>query len=432
MKTGDIIWIVIAALVVARIVWGRAKKRKPAASGSKASEAAASSTASGAKNQAAPAAPRKSLPMWQRRWFTIYTFVKINTRRYFRDRTAIFFTIAFPLIFLFIFGGLFGKSGDVSFKVAIINQSHATFTDGFISDLGKNKTFKISSNVTTMAEAQDQMDHGELDATIVLPQDFGATQRGTNYPSGKATVYYTENNASAAQTLTTVLQGVFGDINAQYVKTATPFTAESKQTGVAGLSQFDYTFSGLLGFSILGLGIFGPVNTFPELKKQGVLRRFHTTPIRVWQFFTANVISQALIGLVTMVVMFAVAIAVFHLKVVGNYAELAVFLMLSIAMIFGIGLAVGGWAQNERQAAPLVNIITFPMMFLSGTFFPRYLMPEWLQHVTNYLPLTPVIDGARLIATEGKGLLELGPQLGIMAVWLVVIYALAFRVFRWE
>jgi len=98
----------------------------------------------------------------------------------------------------------------------------------------------------------------------------------------------------------------------------------------------------------------------------------------------------------------------------------------------GIGLALGGWAKNERQAAPLGNIIVFPMMFLTGIFFPRFLMPEWLQHITTFMPLTPVIDGARMILAEGKSLLDLGPQLGIMAIWLVIIYAIAFRVFRWE
>jgi len=130
--------------------------------------------------------------------------------------------------------------------------------------------------------------------------------------------------------------------------------------------------------------------------------------------------------------MFIAAITVFHLKVVGNYAELGIFLAFSIVMVLGIGLAVGGWAKNERQVAPLANIIVFPMMFLSGTFFPRFLMPEWLQHITNYIPLTPVIDGARLIVTEGKGLFDLGPQLAVMGIWMVVVYAIAFRVFRWE
>jgi ABC-2 type transport system permease protein len=164
----------------------------------------------------------------------------------------------------------------------------------------------------------------------------------------------------------------------------------------------------------------------------GILRRLHTTPLRVWQYFLSLMFGSAVSGLLSLAVMFVVAILVFHLKVVGNYLEIALFLAFSIIVILGIGLAVGGWAKNERQAAPLANIIVFPMMFLSGTFFPRFLMPEWLQNITAYLPLTPVIDGARMILTEGKSLADLGPQLAVMAVWMIVVYLVAFRVFRWE
>jgi ABC-2 type transport system permease protein len=158
----------------------------------------------------------------------------------------------------------------------------------------------------------------------------------------------------------------------------------------------------------------------------------HTTPIRVWQYFLATAVSQAIIGLVSLGVMFAVALTVFHLKVVGNYIEIILFIILSVVMILGIGLAIGGWAKNERQAAPLSNIVVFPMMFLSGTFFPRFLMPEWLQGLTAYLPLTPVIDGLRLLVTEGRHLWEIGPQIGLIFAWMFVVYFIAFRVFRWE
>jgi ABC-2 type transport system permease protein len=130
--------------------------------------------------------------------------------------------------------------------------------------------------------------------------------------------------------------------------------------------------------------------------------------------------------------MFIVALSFFKLEVVGNIFLLIGFLIFAIIQILGIGLAIGGWASNERQAAPLSNIITFPMMFLSGTFFPRFLMPEWLQNVTAYLPLTPVIDGIRYIVNEGYGVVQLAPQLGLMAIWTIVIYIIAFRVFRWE
>ena len=81
--------------------------------------------------------------------------------------------------------------------------------------------------------------------------------------------------------------------------------------------------------------------------------------------------------------MFIVSVIVFNLSMRGSYITFILFVLLSIFTIYGIGLAIGGWAKNERQAAPLANLITFPMIFLSGTFFARFLMPEWLQTVSS-------------------------------------------------
>jgi len=364
--------------------------------------------------------------------FTVMTFVKINTRRFFRDRLALFFSIVFPVIFLFVFGSLNSGSSDVSFRVAVLNQSSSSFAKTFVDNAKKSDIFKISSDVTTMDKAKDLMDKSQLDATIVLPKDFGTVKSGQQIPSGNAQVIYTENSSQSGTALVSVLESEFKGINAKLVATQTPFTVQGKQLNEQSLSAFDYTFAGLLGFSIIGMGIFGPVNVFPELKKMGILRRLSTTPLKVWQYFLSTMIGQAIIGLIALAVMFAIAITVFHLKIVGNPFELALFLVIGIITILGIGLALGGWAKNERQAAPLSNIIVFPMMFLSGTFFPRFLMPDWLQNLSGYLPLTPIIDGIRLIATEGKHLWEIGPQLGLIGIWLVVIYVIAFRVFRWE
>lgn len=365
--------------------------------------------------------------------FTVLVFTKIASRRFFRDRLAIFFTVAFPLIFLFVFGGIFGKESEVSFNVALINNSRSKFASQFVKQSeDEKKVLKVKKDITTLHDAKEKMNRGELDAAIVLPETFGEIQQGQQYPSGQAQVIYTQNNEQAGQTLGSVLEGIFKGINKQFVATTEPFTVKTEQTNDRSLSRFDFVFSGLLGFSILGIGIFGPMNVFPELKKQGILRRLHTTTLRVWQYFLSTMFSQAFIGLISFAVQFAVAIAVFKLKLVGNPLELAFFLLLGTVMILGIGLALGGWAKNERQVAPLGNIIVFPMMFLSGTFFPRFLMPDWLQKIAGFLPLTPVVDGIRLIATEGKNLIDVAPQIGMIGVWMLVIYVIAFRVFRWE
>lgn len=364
--------------------------------------------------------------------YTVFTFAKINTKRFFRDKLAIFFSIGFPLIFLFVFGALYGNNSSLSFKVAIVNQSSSEFAKEFVKSASENKVLNVSKEITTIESAREKMSRSELDAAIVLSSDFGAVTEGAAYPSGKAEVVYTQNNQQSAQALVSVLDAQFKSINAQFVSNATPFTVTSTQLNENSLSGFDYAFAGLLGYAIIGMGIFGPVNVFPELKKMGILRRLSTTPLKVWQYFLSTMIGQAIIGIISLFMMFVIAITVFKLKVVGNWFELITFLIFGIVMILGIGLALGGWAKNERQVAPLSNIIVFPMMFLSGTFFPRFLMPEWLQGVSAFLPLTPVIDGIRLIASEGKGFIDILPQIGMVGAWFIVIYFIAFRVFRWE
>jgi ABC-2 type transport system permease protein len=364
--------------------------------------------------------------------YTIITMAKINTRRVFRDKVALFFTIGFPLIFLFVFGGLNSGGSDISFNVAVINESDNKSARDFVKNASNNKVLKVDPEISTLEEAKEKMSRSELDAAIVLPKDFGNTAPNGVHPAGRANIVYTQNNQQSAQALSSILDAQFKETNSQFVETDAPFTVATEQLNERSLSAFDYTFAGLLGFAIIGMGIFGPINVFPELKKMGILRRLSTTPLKVWQYFMATMIGQVFIGLISLAVMFIVAITVFKLNIVGNYLELALFLVLGIITILGIGLALGGWAKNERQVAPLANIIVFPMMFLSGTFFPRFLMPEWLQNISAFLPLTPIIDGIRLIATEGKHLIDILPQVGLVGLWAIVIYAIAFKVFRWE
>jgi ABC-2 type transport system permease protein len=361
--------------------------------------------------------------------YTVWAFFVVNFKRLFRDKTALFFTFAFPLIFLLVFGYA-NKNAGVSFRVALLNESHTKVAQQTEQAINKAEVFNVDDNLNTMDLAKEQLKRGQIDSIIVLPKSFGEEKNGI--PSGQAQVIYTQNSVQAGQAVQSVLQSQFQQVNAKLVTTVTPFEAVAVKSNEKSLTSFDYAFAGVLGFTILGSGIFGPINIFPELKKMGILRRLHTTPLRVWQYFLSVMFGNAVVGLMSIALMYFVAVKLFDLHIAGNIIELVIFLTFSLIMILGIGLAIGGWAKNERQAAPLANIVVFPMMFLSGTFFPRFGFPEWLQNLTDFFPLTPVIDGARLITTEGLHLSQLGPQLAIMAGWMIVVYAIAFRVFRWE
>jgi ABC-2 type transport system permease protein len=355
----------------------------------------------------------------------------MDIKRLFRDKVAIFFVFIFPLIFLLIFGSIFGGNDDISFRVGLVNQSDSEFAGTFSAQIKENKAFNVDEEVVNLDTAREKMNRGQLDATIVLPEGFGAVN-GKDYPTGEVKILYDENNASAGQTLGSIMDGVLKEINNEFVEIEEPLSVAAESTATKGLTQFDYTFSGLLGFTLLSLGIFGPTTVFPRLKQRGVLRRYHTTTLKVWQYFTANVVSNAAVGLIAVAFMFLAAFLIFDLNMRGDYLNLGIVVILGTILLFGIGLAIGGWAKNENQAAPLSQMVVLPMMFLSGVFFPTFLMPDLLQKITQFIPLTPIVDSVRYVVTEGKTVFELGPELAVILGWTLIIYTVAFRLFRWE
>ena len=352
--------------------------------------------------------------------------------RILRDKRALLLTILLPLIFLFIFGWIYGmSSSSATFTVDIINNSTNSFSKGFVDNLKKSKNFKINSQTASMKQVQNQLDQSEIDAAIVLPSNFGDLNN-RQQPSGTLQVYHANNNEQSGQVIASVMQNILNNINFKYGFEEPALNVESKSNNSKSISSFDYLFAGLLGYTLLSVGIFGLANTLPALKKTGALRRFEASPFTAGQLILAEMLFYTIIGMISLSLMFIVGIYQFNFHMIGNWLELIFFLTLSLITIIGIGLAIGGWAKNDKQSAPLASLVAIPLMFLCGTFFPSYLMPNWLQTVSKLLPLTPINDGLRFIMTENKSLIAIAPQLGLVAIWLVVIYVIAIKLFKWE
>ncbi len=352
------------------------------------------------------------------------------TKRFLKDKVALFFTFVFPLVFLFVFGGLFANNDGPSFSVALINRSDTGFAKSFVEQNKDNKVLEMEET-DDFAAAKERLSRGEIDAILELPPAFGQEDtRGR--PSGTLISYYDEGDRQLAQAMTAVTQATVDGLNENLVKEDKPFKVENRSLKTANLNQFDYTFAGLLGFAILSLGVFGMANGFASDKKVGAYRRMRVAPIKSWHIIVATGVTYTLVGVATVIMMFAVAAGLLGFDMRGNFLTFLLFSALGVVCMYGFGIAVAGWAKNENQAAPVAQLVAFPLMFLSGAFFPRFLMPDWLQSVTTFLPLTPIIDGIRKITTENASLLQLGPELMVIAVWTLIIYFVAFRSFRWE
>ncbi len=379
-------------------------------------------------------------------WIGVFGQTTALLKRISRDKMALFFTFLFPLLFLFIFGSVFSNDSS-DLKVAVFNHSPTALAKSFVKILkeGKNTGIKVVSQVSTvdkshsdddltMAQAKEKMKRSSIDGIVELPSDFGKTkgQGATARPAGKINILYAKGSDQAGSTLRAIISQMVYGINQKMGQPEPPLTVSAEAIGDKALKSFDYIFTGLLAFSLLSMGIFGIANQMPSEKQRGAYRRLIAAPFTPGQLIIATAISYVMVTLISAAMMIAIGVGLFHFSMRGNWLLLAGLLVLSAIMVTGIGLMIGAWARNERQSASLSNVISFPVMFLSGTFFPTFLMPAWLQSVGKFVPLTPVADSLRLVAAEHAGLIDVLPQIGMIAIWTIIVYTLAIKLFRWE
>ena len=156
------------------------------------------------------------------------------------------------------------------------------------------------------------------------------------------------------------------------------------------------------------------------------------TPVHPGSFLFGQVATRLSVSILQTLVLIAIGVFVFDVKILGNMASILFLALLGGGVLVSLGFAVSGWAKNEEVAAPIANIIALPMMFLSGVFFPRDAMPEVLVKITDFLPLTYLIDALRNVAIDGEALWSQGWSLLGLAVWLIITFVVAVKLFKWE
>jgi ABC-2 type transport system permease protein len=179
-------------------------------------------------------------------------------------------------------------------------------------------------------------------------------------------------------------------------------------------------------------GMVGLSAAFVAMRERGVLKRIKLAPFPLISFITARVATQLLVMLCHAAILLGLAKLIFNLDIVGNLVEVAVVIFLGSLAFLAIGFFVAGVSRQQEGATVLAQLISFPMLFLSGVFFPLDRSPVWLQDVAKALPLTYLADGLRQVVVYGASLASLWGDLLALVLTTAVGIALAVRLFRWE
>ena len=360
-----------------------------------------------------------------------------SLKMYFRNRQALFWALFFPLLIMVIFGIMnFDKFN--SPNVGIYDAADNDASRALIQALkGNGDQELLSLTVDSFDEVHYELEFGTSRAVIEIPANYGIPGE-----FAEIKVTYDERFQQERAVVSTILGQVTDAVFKEVAQVPDEYRVENtlaiSESVIEGQGQGfkAWLIPGIAAMAIMQTGLFTVVFTLVRFKSQGVLRRLKATPIGASHFLAGQLTTKAIVVVLQTYVLVIVGAIVLGVSVgngrVGAWFDLTVLALLGGALFIALGLAVSGWAKNEETAAPVANIITMPMMFLSGVFFPLSVMPDWLTKWSQFLPLTYLADGMRAITVEGASIATLGNELIGLGVWIVIAFAIAIKMFRWE
>ena len=354
-----------------------------------------------------------------------WTLTKASLKMWFRDRQAMFWTFFLPLVIMVIFGVLnFGVLGRIDLGIVDLAENEAS--QGFVSILQAINAFDISRGDSEAAERL-ALEDGERDLVIIIPADFGPALT----PVSLRVLY---DAASSRETLVgqVILRQILDEMTFTFTGASRLFILDPEPVTSRNLRFIDFLVPGVVAMSIMQMGLFSVAFAFVQLKKQGILRRLLATPIQPTSFLFAQVFTRLVVSVLQTVILIAVAVLFFDVRLAGNPLAVLMLALIGGGVFISMGFAISGWAKTEEVAAPIANVIALPMMFLSGVFFPREAMPQALQAITDFLPLTYLAEAMRNVIIDGASLWSQWGNLAGLAVWLAFSFLVAVLLFRWE
>ncbi len=342
-----------------------------------------------------------------------------NLKMTVRNRTALFWNLVFPAIFILIFGAVFSND-QIDIRVGVTGEQSA-YEAAVVESLENSDVFTVELGGTPDSELQALSDS---DRDVVLV--FGAEPASGGIPPVQ--LYYDETAGPNAN----VAIGSVNQVLLTAAQSENPLDVEVTPVTGADISFMDFFLPGILAMAIMNSGVIGLATAFVTYRERGILRRIKVTPFPLSHFIGARVASQLIGAVPQSLILVAIAWLFFELHLRGNAVLILLVITLGSLAFLAIGFAVSSIARNVEASASYANLITFPMLFLSGVFFDLDNAPEWLQPITKVLPLSYLVNALREPMTRGKGIEAIWTDLLVLVLTFAVGMAIAVRFFRWD
>lgn len=357
----------------------------------------------------------------------LWAITKASFIAIFTNPLSLVFSLLFPIIFILIFGA-FGNSGIPTQRLAI--RPGADTTNAIFDSLKANKYVRLE-RFTDTALMRSELLKGRLTGILdiqSMPDTSGKHKYLVHVQSSSAGGNAVYLFLQSLENLSLKIEAGNQAANKQYI--ISPEIIEGQR-----YRQIDFILPGQLGFSILFSTLFGIAFTFFGLREQLVLKRFYASPVRKLNILIGIGVSRLFFQLINIVVLVLFGYFFLHFTLqhgMLTFIELVIMSVIMLFLLMGVGLIFSSVVKTDTSIPLLINLFGFPQMLLSGTFFPTTVFPKWLQDICYFLPLTQFNNAIRKISFEGLHLFDTWKEIGLLAIWIGIIYLILVKVIRWE
>jgi ABC-2 type transport system permease protein len=340
-----------------------------------------------------------------------------------RDRQALFWALAFPIIFLGVFR-LFSFDSFAAINLVVSVEEEADPAQQALVVALEDVTFlevSRSDVLLDLATAEEEIDGGGATAVLLVSRDG---------PRVMARLVHGIADPIGASQTEAGIASVVDQVNIAILAGEAPIRYEAARVDASGWSYFQFLGPGIIGMGLMNFATISLAGSLSRYREEGVLRRVRATPLRPWKFFASVVGAHLCVAVVQVVVISLVAEALGANVLRGGLP----FMLLAVAgtLIFlNIGVIIAGRVRGRGAVEGAANAVTLPMMFLSGTFFPVSQLPEVVGWAVQALPLTHLLSAMRALV-EGATVASQWPELLILSGWVVGTFIAARFAFSLE
>jgi len=373
----------------------------------------------------------------------------------YRNKFGLVLLIVMPLFMMGMVGFIYPTSGSTAgnLPVAVVNldsgYGNSTIaSQTFITVLQQinQKTSMLHLTASpSVADLKDSIQRGDLEGGVIIPSNF--TSSLLNGKQGTVAIMTDTSNPQVSATIQTLLTEVFNQMGTALAQqnvmklspSVTPGTAlavvqpykVTTEGIVPGSSNyFEFVAPGIMAMTVMMSVMTGLPGAISQEKEVGTMDGMMVAPISRLSIILGKTLAQTARGLLQGVIIMVLATVLFGVTIQGNILLVFGLLLLGVFSFVGLGIVLTSFTSDQQTATMLMTTLMFPMMFLSGVFFPIQQMPWYMQDISKLLPLTYAADALRKVMVLGATIPDIASELAILIAFGIVMTAIAVPVFR--